>query len=327
MKEPRIPEKLRSKEPYTPVTDTFPIRLDANESPYNVADEFREQMKQALDSIEFNRYPDPLAVDLCGAFAKAYGIDASFVTAGNGSDELISLILSSFLEKGESVTVAMPDFSMYAFYASLYEEKLHIYKRDGAPTLDGLQRFVRETGSAAVIFSNPCNPTGQGYDREQVLQFVLGTDALCIVDEAYMDFWDQSILADAPWLPNVFVLRTMSKVFGGAALRLGFAVANTQLTCALRTAKSPYNVNAVSQAFGRLLETRQRGPVRPGGKSAGAAEGTAAVLPRYIGNRDKFRVYRDRERTRNCCVFEIERHRHTSFRTCAAHHRWQQCGE
>ena len=257
MKEPRIPEKLRSKEPYTPVTDTFPIRLDANESPYNVADEFREQMKQALDSIEFNRYPDPLAVDLCGAFAKAYGIDASFVTAGNGSDELISLILSSFLEKGESVTVAMPDFSMYAFYASLYEEKLHIYKRDGAPTLDGLQRFVRETGSAAVIFSNPCNPTGHGYDREQVLQFVLGTDALCIVDEAYMDFWDQSILADAPWLPNVFVLRTMSKVFGGAALRLGFAVANTQLTCALRTAKSPYNVNAVSQAFGRLLLERQ----------------------------------------------------------------------
>lgn len=99
-----------------------------------------------------------------------------------------------------------------------------------------------------MIFSNPCNPTGQGYDRKSVLQFVLSADALCIIDEAYMDFWDQSILADAPWLENAFVLRTLSKVFGAAALRLGFAVANAKLTAALRTAKSPYNVNAVSQA-------------------------------------------------------------------------------
>lgn len=86
--------------------------------------------------------------------------------------------------------MALPDFSMYAFYASLSEEKLHVFKRDGAPTLDGLRAFVRETGSAAVIFSNPCNPTGQGYDRKSVLQFVLSADALCIIDEAYMDFWD-----------------------------------------------------------------------------------------------------------------------------------------
>ena len=226
----RIPEKLQSKEPYTPVTAGYSIRLDANESPYNVSAELREDMKRALDDIDFNRYPDPLAADLCKAFARAYGIRSSYVTAGNGSDELIGLILSSFLEKGEGVTVALPDFSMYAFYASLSEEKLHVFKRDGAPTLDGLRAFVRETGSAAVIFSNPCNPTGQGYDRKSVLQFVLSTDALCIIDEAYMDFWDQSILADAPWLENAFVLRTLSKVFGAAALRLGFAVANAKLT-------------------------------------------------------------------------------------------------
>ena len=220
----RIPEKLQSKEPYTPVTAGYSIRLDANESPYNVSAELREDMKRALDDIDFNRYPDPLAADLCKAFARAYGIRSSYVTAGNGSDELIGLILSSFLEKGEGVTVALPDFSMYAFYASLSEEKLHVFKRDGAPTLDGLRAFVRETGSAAVIFSNPCNPTGQGYDRKSVLQFVLSTDALCIIDEAYMDFWDQSILADAPWLENAFVLRTLSKVFGAAALRLGRCV-------------------------------------------------------------------------------------------------------
>ncbi len=105
--------------------------------------------------------------------------------------------------------MALPDFSMYAFYASLSEEKLHVFKARRRPTLDGLRAFVRGDGSAAVIFSNPCNPTGQGYDRKSVLQFVLSTDALCIIDEAYMDFWDQSILADAPWLENAFVLRTL----------------------------------------------------------------------------------------------------------------------
>lgn len=278
----RIPEKLQSKEPYTPVTAGYSIRLDANESPYNVSAELREDMKRALDDIDFNRYPDPLAADLCKAFARAYGIRSSYVTAGNGSDELIGLILSSFLEKGEGVTVALPDFSMYAFYASLSEEKLHVFKRDGAPTLDGLRAFVRETGSAAVIFSNPCNPTGQGYDRKSVLQFVLSTDALCIIDEAYMDFWDQSILADAPWLENAFVLRTLSKVFGAAALRLGFAVANAKLTAALRTAKSPYNVNAVSQAFGKLLLER-RDADRSAELAGAARRLRKALLPYFPG--------------------------------------------
>lgn len=180
-----------------------------------------------------------------------------------------------------------------------------------------------------MIFSNPCNPTGQGYDRKSVLQFVLSTDALCIIDEAYMDFWDQSILADAPWLENAFVLRTLSKVFGAAALRLGFAVANAKLTAALRTAKSPYNVNAVSQAFGKLLlerrdADRQR---RAGGGGAQTAEGTAALFPRHFGNGYQLCVYRNAAGVRNRRLSGLARDRRAGVPERAAHHGGQQRGE
>ncbi len=192
----RIPEKLQSKEPYTPVTAGYSIRLDANESPYNVSAELREDMKRALDDIDFNRYPDPLAADLCKAFARAYGIRSSYVTAGNGSDELIGLILSSFLEKGEGVTVALPDFSMYAFYASLSEEKLHVFKRDGAPTLDGLRAFVRETGSAAA---------------PKTLESVRSTNAFSSHGASARMLWSQKSIYASSMIQSASVERTNCK--------------------------------------------------------------------------------------------------------------------
>ena len=94
-----------------------------------------------------------------------------------------------------------------------------------------------------VIFSNPCNPTSLGLNREQVRRLITSVDALVVVDEAYMDFWDQSILQEVHQYDNVIVLRTCSKAVGMAALRLGFAVANPTITRALRAVKSPYTVN------------------------------------------------------------------------------------
>ena len=133
-----------------------------------------------------------------------------------------------------------------------------------------------------MIFSNPCNPTGQGYDRKSVLQFVLSTDALCIIDEAYMDFWDQSIPCRRAVAGKRVRAADAFKVFGAAALRLGFAVANAKLTAALRTAKSPYNVNAVSQAFGKLLLER-RDADRSAELAGAARRLRKALLPYFPG--------------------------------------------
>ena len=95
------------------ISGDYKIRLDVNECPYNLPDEIVAQITEAVGKIAFNRYPDPLATKLAEAFSRFYGIDPQNVTVGNGSDELIFLVESAFLEKGDKMLVVSPDFSMY----------------------------------------------------------------------------------------------------------------------------------------------------------------------------------------------------------------------
>lgn len=247
--------KLRALTPYEPVGGTYRIRLDANESFLPIPEEIRREMAQAAASIHFNRYPDPLAADVCNAFGSFYGINPTFVTAGNGSDELISVIMGAFLERGSTVVSLAPDFSMYAFYAELAECKsVVLEKGDGfVIDVDAVIAGVRREKADLLIFSNPCNPTSVLLAKEEVRRLVRGVDALVVLDEAYMDFADGSLLQEAAEYENLIILRTCSKAFGLAAIRLGFAVANETLTRGLRSAKSPYNVNSLTQEIGRAV--------------------------------------------------------------------------
>lgn len=248
-------EKVRGLVPYEPVSGSYKIRLDANESCFNLPQDIMGQMHRALDSIEFNRYPDPGAEKLCAAFAGYYGIDPQTVTAGNGSDELISIIMTSFLMKGDTVVTVEPDFSMYRFYASLAEAKcVPVHKNESLTIdIDEVIRSVKKTKASAVIFSNPCNPTAKALCYDEVRTLLRSVDALVILDEAYMDFWEQSLLQEVCAYDNLLILRTASKAVGAAALRLGFAVSNPAVTRALKAVKSPYNVNSFSQAAGAVL--------------------------------------------------------------------------
>lgn len=103
-------KKIRELEPYEPINGTYKIRLDANECPENYPDFIKEEIKNAIDTIDFNRYPDPLAEKVVTAFADYYGINPKYVTAGNGSDELIFLIEAAFMEKGDRMLCVAPDF-------------------------------------------------------------------------------------------------------------------------------------------------------------------------------------------------------------------------
>lgn len=252
-------EKVQGLTPYAPLSGQYRIRLDANESYFAPSAEMLEEFSKGLASLDFNRYPDPYAVEVCQAFADLYSIPESLVTAGNGSDELISIICGSLLQKGDKLLTFAPDFSMYQFYGEIYElETLTLPKKGNLQLdVDEAIRYIRENNVAAVIFSNPCNPTSLGLSREEVRRLIRSTDALVVLDEAYMDFWDQSMLPEVQQYDNLIVLKTCSKAIGMAAVRLGFAVAKPTLTIALRAVKSPYNVNAVTQLFGAQLLKHQ----------------------------------------------------------------------
>ncbi|WP_312642362.1 histidinol-phosphate transaminase [Hydrogenoanaerobacterium sp.] len=251
----QLNDKLSALVPYQPISGDYKIRLDANESYLNFADGFAGRFASVVANLDFNRYPDPYAGKLCKTFADRYSLNADFITASNGSDEMIGVIIASFLKKGETMLTLTPDFSMYTFYAEMYECKVNSLDKGESLEInpETVLKALRDTGARLLIFSNPCNPTSLGLAREDVLKIVQGTDALVVIDEAYMDFWDQSILDVACDYDNVIVLKTCSKAVGAAAIRLGFAIANQALTNAMRAAKSPYNVSALTQAVGEVI--------------------------------------------------------------------------
>lgn len=243
-------EKVKNLKPYDPICGDFEIRLDANESFIQPTFEIMQSITNAVSNVDLNRYPDSTANDVCEQFAKLYDIPKELVVAGNGSDEIISVIMTAFLQKGDKVITLTPDFSMYNFYASLVEcECIGFTKEeDFNVDFDKLISKINSTNARMVIFSNPCNPTSVGFLASDVKKLIENTNALIVLDEAYMDFWNQSLICDVQNYDNLIILRTCSKAVGLAAIRLGFAVANTKLTNVIKSAKSPYNVNSLTQA-------------------------------------------------------------------------------
>jgi histidinol-phosphate aminotransferase len=253
-----VNEKIRELVPYQPITGSYRIRLDANESFLVPENEILTAIQKDAVSVAFQRYPDPFAQELCEAFSKAYNVNIENVVAGNGSDELISLLFSSFLMKGECAVTLSPDFSMYSFYCGIAEVQNKEFKKrdDFSFSIDELIDFINKNKARMLIFSNPCNPTSLGIKREEIRKLVLSVNALVVLDEAYMDFWDQSMLSEVNQYDNLIILRTCSKAIGAASLRLGFAVSNVKLIQYIKAVKSPYNVNAISQKIGAEILKR-----------------------------------------------------------------------
>ncbi len=250
----KLPKKLRRLTPYLPNEVPCRVRLDANESFLPPPPWLAQKIAEAVAAVPLHRYPDPAAREVRALAAALWGVRPSQVVAGNGSDELISLLIQTLVPRGGRLLISDPDFSMYAFYAQLSEaECVKVPKIDRKPDICSLYKKYREGGADLIIFSNPCNPTGLGLEVTDVLALCKIVTCPVVVDEAYMDFWDQSMLSRLDSRPNLILLKTCSKAYGLAALRLGFAVASEKLASLLMAAKSPFNVSALTQAAGAAV--------------------------------------------------------------------------
>ena len=177
-------KKLNGAEEYIPFKyEPGMIRLDANESYADMPDEMKNKVLAEINAQAFNRYPDPASTALCKAFADYYGIFTSNVVAGNGSDELISIIFSALLPKHSKVLILTPDFSMYKIYANLYEHSVCTVEKDKDLniTAQAVIDAAKKNSVDFIIFSNPCNPTGQGMPASEVEKIVSSVScAVCV---------------------------------------------------------------------------------------------------------------------------------------------------
>lgn len=225
------------------------LLLNANEASEGFSSEVMDRIHQALDAMAFNRYPDDDCTALHQAYAAWTGLQPSQVLAGNGSDAMLGLMIGLFTSRDKSLVTWDPDFSMYDYYASMQEAEI---RKVPVGDIQALSAAGRDAG--LVVISNPNNPTGLTLSREQIRQILAALpDTPVVVDEAYMDFSDQSMLDEIEDWDNLYVTRTLSKALGAASLRLGFLVTSDRNMRNIRPYKVPYGVNTFTQAAGTVL--------------------------------------------------------------------------
>ena len=227
-------------EAYSSARDEFKgiaeILLDANENPY---------------ASEWNRYPDPRQRLLKEAFGLRLGIDPGHIFLGNGSDEAIDLLFRIFCRPGvDRVLTCPPTYGMYKVSAALNDvaERQIPLTSDFQLDLPALQVEFGDERNKLLFLCSPNNPTGNLMAAEDVRQVLEGFGGVVVVDEAYVDFAPAGSFVD--WLgeyPNLVLLRTFSKAWGLAGLRVGAALASPEIIALLDRVKPPYNVNVLSQ--------------------------------------------------------------------------------
>lgn len=235
-----VRKNILSLAPYSCARNEFngvdaSVFLDANENPYNAP---------------YNRYPDPLQMELKKAISEVKCVEVSRIFCGNGSDEPIDLLFRVFCEPRRDNVVAIdPTYGMYQVCADVNDIEYRKVQLDENFMFKADELLAACDENTKLIFiCSPNNPTGNLMPREEVRKVIQNFKGIVVVDEAYGDFTDlPSLNQDLDTFPNLVVLQTLSKAWGCAAIRLGMAFASEQIIALFNKVKYPYNVNLLSQ--------------------------------------------------------------------------------
>jgi histidinol-phosphate aminotransferase len=232
-----VKPNVRSLHAYEAEEIPCKVKLDANESPYGL---------KILKTVKTNRYPDPEAKTLRRLAAKEFKVKPENILHGNGSDELIYYLITTF---GGPVLYPVPTFSMYGIIAQALGEK-----RTGIPLnrnfnldLENMRKAIKKVKPKLIFLSSPNNPTGNCFSDERIMKIIETTKGLVVVDEAYHAFSGRrGFLPLIKKHRNLVVLKTLSKV-GFAGLRVGFMVSDPDIVHEVNKTRLPFNLNSLSQ--------------------------------------------------------------------------------
>jgi len=230
------------------------IKLDANENPYGVAQEVLDELGRAK---YLSIYPDPAQKAIRKHIADYVGSTANNIVAGAGADELIDLLCRLTLNPGDRVLTFTPTFSYYKHVVELNGGEMVELERDQDYTINSnTLAAIDLTGVKIVLLCSPNNPSGNML-QEAVLDFFLDQDMLVVVDEAYYEFAGESFTAKIDACNNLVILRTFSKCFGLAGLRVGYGIMAPEVQNAIMKIKPPYSVNMAAEVALRVCVERQ----------------------------------------------------------------------
>ncbi|MBC7320641.1 histidinol-phosphate transaminase [bacterium] len=252
---------LSSFSPYSVTYSPDLIKLDANENPFELPDEVKERIRSEFMKLSIRIYPDPTALNLrssIASFLGVEGLDERHIAVGNGSDEILQYIFIAFLDREDRVMYPNLSFEMFSVFsqiAGVKDVRLELNESLGldlSSVVDAL--YIHRP--KLLLLCRPNNPTGWSMPKEEIITLLeksKETDTLVVIDEAYGEFMEESLSYLVKDYDNLVVLKTFSKAFSLAGLRLGYAISNEEIIRDLMSVKLPYNVNAFSQMVGRIV--------------------------------------------------------------------------
>lgn len=236
-----VRDNVAKLKPYSSARDEFKdfdqdmVFLDANENPFESG---------------VNRYPDPQQRNLKTVLAQQKGVKQENILLGNGSDEVLDLILRAFCEpKQDNIITLPPTYGMYGVLADTndLENRTVLLTKDFGPNVPEILDTVN-TNTKLIFLCSPNNPTGNSFSEESITLILENFNGLVVIDEAYIDFASQqSWIKKLGGYPNLVITQTLSKAYGLAGIRLGVCYASTEVIAILNKIKPPYNVNELTQ--------------------------------------------------------------------------------
>lgn len=249
-------ENIKKIVPYKLENLNYDIKLDANENPYSIPEILPNEVKKRLETRVFselwNHYPDPEAKELRKKLAEKNGLDIENIVIGNGSDELLLYVFMAYLNSKKQIVVHPPCFSMYGIMAGEFNApvlEVPLTEKEFNLDMPLMEAAINDEKSAVTVITYPNNPTGQLFKREDVEKLIKCAKGIVIVDEAYFEFAGDTFIDKINEYKNLIVMRTFSKAYGIAGLRVGYLAACSEITDHINRVRLPYNVNKLSQVI------------------------------------------------------------------------------
>jgi histidinol-phosphate aminotransferase len=246
------------------------IKLNTNENPYPPSPRVAEAIASGLDG-RLRLYPDPLGTAFRVTAARLHGVEPEMVLAGNGSDDLLTILTRAFLGPGQVAVAPTPSYILYRTLTELQDAR--IVEVPFGPAWDLDPRHFAVPGARLAYLANPNSPSGTALSARQIAALASALSCPLVVDEAYVDFADSHGVGLLAAHPNLIVLRTLSKGYGLAGLRIGYLLARPEIVAGLIKVKDSYNCDTLSllggaaaladqdylaETRGRILATRRR---------------------------------------------------------------------
>ena len=246
-----LKKSLEGKEPYYSKEITSGVILNANESAFETPKEIIEMVKNEIDKLDLRRYPDTDNTLIRESLANAYGLDITNITIGVGSDQLLDCIFKSLIDD-ENIISCTPTFSMYKEYASFTNGKfIDIGFKDDVNFEFDTERIIeaiKKYSPKLVIICSPNNPTGSAIKRSDLEKIIIAaneTNLVVLLDEAYSEFYETNYDLIKKY-DNLLVLKTFSKAYALAGIRLGYVLSCKDLIDTINVVKPPYNMSRIS---------------------------------------------------------------------------------